>query len=85
MCVVLDDIGFETLSLHGGGGAEVGFDGGISFTAFESFSGEFVEGDLDVRVEESEESLRVFVEEVTDVVWEVLLDDCPNEHDTSEN
>lgn len=85
MRVVFDDVGFEALGLHRGGLAEVGFDGGVGFAAFETFAGEFVEGDLDVGVEEGEESLRVLVEEVSDVVWEVLLDDCPDEHDTGED
>lgn len=85
MRVVLDDIGFESLRLHGGGDSQVGFDGGVGFTPFETFAGELVKRDLDVRVEESEESLGVFVEEVADVVGEVLLNDCPYEHDACED
>lgn len=48
MAAVFQDIRFHPPGLRGGNGAEVGFDGGVSLTAHQTFAGALVEGYLDV-------------------------------------
>lgn len=82
---VLDHVGLEAARLGGGGGAEVGLDGGVGLATHETLAGELVEGYLDVRREESEELLRMFVDGGFEVVREILIKNCLEEHDCGKN
>lgn len=54
MGAVSDHVRLQAPSLGGGGGAQVGFDGGVGLAPHETLAGEVVEGYLDVRGEETE-------------------------------
>lgn len=85
LSAVFERLRLQPPRLGGGGGAEVGVDGRIGLAPRETLAGELVEGDVDVRGEESEEFVGVFLEGVCELTREILLQNCFHEHQTANN
>lgn len=79
---VLGHVGLEPARLGGGGGAEVGVDGGVALAPVETLAGELVEGDLDVGGEETEELGGTLFEGASEVTREILFENGFHEHQT---